>query len=177
MRRNLRLLTALALIATVALLSAGCSHGSAQSGAGSSANASSARDKAVKYSECMRDHGLSAFPDPDSSGQLTLDGVLNGSSLDPDSAVFKKAITACKDLQPAGFTGSKSRSTKAQKAALAFARCVRANGVKDFPDPVDGEPLVNTNRIPSTNDDGGMSALNAAMHKCRNVLGDTLKDQ
>jgi hypothetical protein len=176
MRRHLRPLTALALFATVALLSAGCSNGSAQTGAGSSANASSVRDKAVKYSECMRDHGLSAFPDPDSSGQLTLDGVVNGSSLDPDSAVFKKATTACRDLQPTGFTGSKSRSTKAQKAALAFARCVRENGVKDFPDPVDGEPLINTNLIPSTQK-GGMSALNAAIHACRDVLGDTLKDQ
>ena len=175
MRRHRRPLAALALVATVALLAAGCSSGSAQPRA--AAGTSSARDKAVKYSECMRDHGLSAFPDPNASGQLTLDGVVNGSSLDPDSAAFKKAIAACRDLQPAGFTGSKRRSTKAQKAALAFARCVRENGVKDFPDPVDGEPLVNTNLIPSTNDKGGMSALNSAMHKCRDVLGDTLKDQ
>jgi hypothetical protein len=176
MRRHLRPLAALALIA-VACLGAGCSNGAAQTGAGSGAHATSARDKAVKYSECMRGHGLSAFPDPDASGQLTLDGVVNGSSLDPDSAAFKQAITACKDLQPAGFTGSKSRSSKAQKAALAFARCVREKGVKDFPDPVDGEPLINTNLIPSTSQEGGMSVLNAAIHACRKVLGDTLKDQ
>jgi hypothetical protein len=174
MRRHLRPLVALA---TVAMLGAGCSSGSGHTGAGGSAEASSARDKAVKYSECMRGHGLSAFPDPDASGQLTLDGVVNGSSLDPDSAAFKKAVTACRELQPAGFTGSKRRSTRAQKAAFAFARCVRKNGVKDFPDPVDGEPLINTNLIPSTSQQGGMSALNAAIHACRDVLGDTLKDQ
>jgi hypothetical protein len=39
--------------------------------------------------------------------------------------------------------------------------------VKDFPDPALDEPLVDTNRIPSTDTPGGMSILNAAMLKCR----------
>jgi hypothetical protein len=121
--------------------------------------------KAVRFSECMRDNGVKDFPDPDASGSLTLDGVLNGSSLDSDSAAWKKAIRTCKDLQPAGFTGRK-RSDQQQSAALEFAQCIRDHGVKDFPDPVAGEPLVNTNLIPSTDEKGGMTILNAAMHTC-----------
>jgi hypothetical protein len=47
---------------------------------------------------------------------------------------------------------------------------MRENGVKDFPDPANGEPLVDTRRIPSSAGNGGMSILNAAMQKCRDVL-------
>lgn len=155
--------------ATVALLATACSHAPAESG--SSATASTAREKAVKFSECMRDNGLSAFPDPDASGQLTIDGIANDSSIDPDSAAFAKALRACKHLQPAGFTGRK-RSTGQQQAALSFAKCMREHGVKDFPDPAVGDPLVDTNKIPSSSTKGGMTILNAAMHACGEVWGD-----
>ena len=103
----------------------------------------------MKFAECMRDNGVSEFPDPDASGELTIDGVVNGSSLDPSAAAWKKAIGACKDLQPAGFTGDEDASDEEQEARLEFAQCIRDNGVKDFPDPAKGEPLVDTNRIPS----------------------------
>ena len=51
-------------------------------------------------------------------------------------------------------------------AALRFAQCIRKNGVRDFPDPLNGQPLIDTNRIPSAQQPGGMSALHAAMQKC-----------
>ncbi len=102
----------------------------------------------------MRDNGVQEFPDPDASGQLTLDGVANGSSVDPSSATFERAMAACKDLEPSGFTGHE-RSAAEQQQALAFARCVRDHGVKDFPDPDPDGPLVDTNRIPSSAGKGG----------------------
>jgi hypothetical protein len=86
--------------------------------------------------------------------------------VDPSSAAFERAISACKDLEPPGFTGHK-RSPEQQKMALEFAQCVRDNGVKDFPDPTPDGPLIDTNRIPSANRNGGMSILNAAGQKCR----------
>ena len=113
----------------------------------------------------MRSHGVSNFPDPGASGKLTIDAVANGSSIDTSTPAFTQAISACKALEPAGFTGSK-RSSQQQQAALKFAECIRANGVKDFPDPIPNGPLVDTNRIPSASEPGGMSALNAAMQKC-----------
>jgi hypothetical protein len=100
---------------------------------------------------------------------LTIDGVLNGSSLDPSTAAWKQAIAACKDLQPAGFTGGGKRNAREQDAAREFAQCIRDNGVKDFPDPINGEPLVDTNRIPSAATNGGMTILNAAMQTCRRL--------
>jgi hypothetical protein len=154
----------LALIALVAAISA-CGA-SAPSGTSSGNNTAANAQKAVKFAECMRSNGVSAFPDPDASGKLTIDGIANGSSLDVNTPAFKQAISSCRDLEPAGFTGS-TRSPQQTQAALKFARCIRANGVPDFPDPANGQPLVDTNRIPSSATSGGMSMLNAAMRKCR----------
>jgi hypothetical protein len=161
-----------AALAVVALIGAGCGSTAPSESSTTGTN----RDKAMKFSACMRDHGVKQFPDPDASGELTVDGVLNGSSLDPKSATWTTAIAACKDLQPAGFTGHKA-TPKEQTLRLKFAQCIREHGVKDFPDPAPGDPLVDTNHIPSSGSDGGMAILNAAMHKCRNVMGDLLGDR
>jgi hypothetical protein len=162
MSRKLRPLAALAM---VALIGAGCSNEPAENGGGSSENAT----KAMKFAACIRDNGVREFPDPDASGGLTIDGVLNGSSLDPSAPAWKAAMGACKDLQPPGFTGDGEVSAEQQKARLEFAQCIRDNGVKDFPDPEPDGPLVDTNRIPSAAGEGGMSILNAAMQKCRDA--------
>jgi hypothetical protein len=167
MRRQSRPLTALALIATVVLISACGSSAPAQTVGGNSNTAANAQ-KGVKFAKCMRGNGVSDFPDPGASGKLTIDAIANGSSVDPSAPAFKQALSACKDLEPAGFTGT-TRSPEQQSAALKFAQCIRANGVKDFPDPVTGQPLVDTNRIPSAATSSGMSILNAAMYKCRDA--------
>ena len=149
-----RPLIALALIAT------GCSSTPVETAASPS--------KAVRFSECMRQNGVSEFPDPEPSGELTIDGVLNGSSLDSESATWKQALSACKDLQPSGFTGRKA-TPKEQDQRLVFAQCIREHGVTDFPDPAPGDPLVDTNKIPSSNREGGMETLNAAMQACGSI--------
>jgi hypothetical protein len=153
-----------------ALLGAGCSNAAAQTGTGSSVGNTNAanRQQAVKFAECMRKNGVREFPDPDASGQLTIDAVANGSSLDTNSAAFKQAISACKDLQPAGFTGHK-RSAQEQEAALKFAQCIRDNGVKDFPDPAPDGPLLDTTRMPGNPDGRSIPGLQAAMQKCRGL--------
>jgi hypothetical protein len=158
-----RKLSPLAALAVIALIAAGCGGGDSSSAANTTA---ANQEKAVKFAQCMRENGVSQFPDPDASGNLTIDAVVNGSSIDPDGPTWNQAIDACKDLQPPGFTGGGERSSSQQEAALQFAQCIRENGVPDFPDPSPGQPLVDTNRIPSSSTDRGMSILNAAMQKC-----------
>jgi hypothetical protein len=169
-RKNLRPLGALAMVALMGVIGAGCSDASSQTGTGSSGATTNAthHEQAVKFSKCMRDEGITEFPDPPASGELTIDAIANGSSLDTSTAAFKQALSTCKDLEPSGFTGHK-RSAQQQKHALEFAQCIRDNGVRDFPDPTPGAPLVDTRRIPSAATDGGMSILNAAMQKCRDL--------
>jgi hypothetical protein len=160
-----RKLWPLAAIALAALIGPGCGQDS--DGAGSGGDAAANQTEALKFAECMRDNGVSEFPDPPAEGGLTIDGVLNGSGLDPEGPAWKTAIGACKDLQPAGFTGDHEVSDSERESRLAFAQCIRDNGVADFPDPADDQPLINTNVIPSAATDAGMSALNAAMQACR----------
>jgi hypothetical protein len=162
MSRRLRPLVALAL---VVLISAGCGSNAASetgtAGTGGTKKATD-QDKAVKFAECIRENGVPHFPDPDAKGDFAF-------GIDVSPAVWGKAVDACKDLQPPGALSGK-RSPKQQSAALRFARCMRENGVKDFPDPANGEPLVDTRRIPSSAGNGGMGILNAGMQKCRDVL-------
>ena len=168
MSRTLCFLAALAMLAVLA----GCGNGSAGTGnstvtSGGNGTAS-VHEKAVKFAECMRNNGVSAFPDPNASGAFTIDQVVNGSSLDPRSAAFKQAISLCKNLEPPGFTGAKVTPPQ-RTARLKFAQCMRDNGVPDFPDPTPNGPLIDTNRIPSLagKDPRSDPGLNAAMHTCR----------
>jgi hypothetical protein len=175
MKRTLRPLAALALVTLIGLISAGCgSNEPSETGTAGSAGTGgtkklTARDKAVKFAECIRAHGVSDFPDPNEKNQFEYGVSVSG-------PVWNRATTACKDLQPPG-TLSGKRTPKQQSASLRFAQCVRDNGVKDFPDPVNGEPLVNTYKIPSSNKPGGMAILNAAMQKCGKVLGEAAGGQ
>jgi hypothetical protein len=160
-----RHLRPLAALATVAMIGTGCSNEPAENGGAGNTNAD--YENAVKFSECMRDNGVAEFPDPDASGELTVDGVVNGSSIDSSGPAWQNAIVACKDLQPPGFTGDENVTDEEQQARLEFAQCIRDNGVEDFPDPAKDQPLVDTRRIPSAAQPGGMSVLHAAMRACR----------
>jgi hypothetical protein len=162
MSRRLRPLAVLAMVGLISAISAGCgSHAPSETATGDNKKATG-QDKAVKFAECIREHGVPHFPDPDAKGEFNF-------GVDVSPAVWKRAVDACKDLQPPGTLSSK-RTPKQQSASLRFAECIRDDGVKDFPDPVNGEPLVDTTKIPSANQPGGMTILNAAMKKCGSVL-------
>jgi hypothetical protein len=165
-----RTLLPLAVLAMVAMLSAGCLNAAAKPGTSSSAAETNAavREQSAKFAQCMRSNGVKQFPDADASGTYTIDGLANGLSLDTNSAAFKQALAACKDLQPAGFTGHK-RSAQEQENAVKFAQCIRDNGVKDFPDPDPDGPLIDTTRMPGNPDGRNILALQAAMQKCRDL--------
>ena len=168
MSRRRRPLAAVALIAVATLVSAcGSSAPTATGSSSSGGNTTTNHEKAVKFAKCMRNNGVSAFPDPPASGELTIDGIANGSSLDPSTPAFKQAIGACKDLEPPGLMGQKA-TPQQMDARLKFAQCMRENGVPDFPDPTPNGPLIDTNRIPSLagKDPRSDPGLNAAMHKC-----------
>jgi hypothetical protein len=156
-----RKLHALATFAVIALLCTGCKNVPAKTATGGD-NTATNQDKAVKFAACIREHGVPDFPDANAKGEFVY-----GISVSP--SVWTKAVDSCKALQPPG-TLSTKRSPEQQQAGLKFAQCMRDNGVKDFPDPVKGEPLIDTNRIPSTATTGGMTILGAATQKCRALL-------
>jgi hypothetical protein len=165
MSRTLRpkaTLTVVAL-AMVALICAGCSSAPAASGSGGTAS----YQKAVNFAQCIRGNGVSEFPDPDASGNFSY-GIKGGSSMDPSSPVWQKAVAACKDLEPAGFA-PKAPTDKQIVARLKFAQCMRSDGVKDFPDPANNGPLINVKNAHS------IPGFQAALQKCRPLMTAALK--
>jgi hypothetical protein len=161
-------------LAIVAVIGAGCgSNDTARTSATATASPkkASAREKAVRFAECIRAHGVADFPDPNAKNEFEY-----GVSVTP--AVWKRATTACKDLQPPGTLSSK-RTHKEQSDALKFAQCMRDNGVKDFPDPANGEPLVDTTKIPSLGDRSPRTdpVFAPAMDKCSVALQAALRDR
>ena len=67
------------------------------------------QDKAVKFAECIRAHGVPHFPDPDAKGEFVF-------GIDVSPAVWQQAVDACKDLEPPGALSGK-RSPKQQSAS------------------------------------------------------------
>jgi hypothetical protein len=165
--RTVRPLVALALVGLVGVICASRgSHEPSNRGTGTTSSDAptklTAHEKAVKFAECMRANGVPHFPDPDPKGDYNF-------GVDVTREVWLKAIDACKALKPPGALSAK-RTPKEQSASLRFAQCVRDHGVKDFPDPVNGEPLIDTYKIPSSNKPGGMTILNAATRECGRIL-------
>lgn len=170
MRRLLGALLALVLI----VIGGGCSkRGPDRDADGSGKRTTTtvgAHAQAVRFAECMRQNGYADFPDPEPSGEFPSFGI----SVSPE--VWTGALEACKDLQPPG-SFSADLSPEELSAARRFAQCIRDNGVTDFPDPVSGEPIVDTTKIPSTDTEAGMAILNAAMDTCGDLVEAVMQEQ
>ena len=116
---------AAALVGT-ALLAAACGGGAKPVSA-----ALTNYQKALAYSQCMRAHGEPGFPDPQSNGNL----LINGQEDHLNAALMNKASKACQHLMPLGQPMTAAQQRKVTAAALKFVACMRAHGLPTFPDP------------------------------------------
>ncbi|MEU2667791.1 hypothetical protein ABZ622_02820 [Streptomyces sp. NPDC007164] len=132
-RERSRGVVAACLIAAAVVLSAtACSGDGSGSGTKSGGSASGSKksdeDQALEHRKCLREHGLDvAEPKPgeDSRG-ITING--GGKS----RTEMEKAFKACQDKSVGG--GPKELTQTEKDRMLAFARCMRKNGI-DMPDP------------------------------------------
>ena len=92
-------------------------------------------EQALRYTRCMREHGVPML-DPDANGDVR--GVDAGKgSLDPETV--GAAQRACSGYQPVDAAADALRLEKARE----YSRCMRRNGVEDFPDPdANGQVLL-----------------------------------
>jgi hypothetical protein len=168
-------LGAAALVGLV-LVAAACSGGGggpgvAHVGAGGtnspSPSPSPGGDSALAFSRCMRAHGITDFPDPDSKNGDDEIRIQPGSDLDPHNPVFRSAQRACQSLMPAP---SREDQQRALAQALNFSRCMRAHGISNFPDPqAEGGGITINMRKGSTLDPNNPQ-FQAAKRACQHYL-------
>jgi hypothetical protein len=131
--------SALALAAvSSALALAAC--GSSSSPGTSTGSGSNPKTHAnfLAFSQCMRTHGVTNFPDPSSGGGIQLG---SGSGINPFSPAFKAAQAQCGKLLPGGGpAGNGHPSKQALAQMLQISDCMRAHGVTGFPDPTTTPP-------------------------------------
>jgi hypothetical protein len=143
-RANSSLPVAAAVIAAATAIAACGSSSSSSSTSGSQptqAQIQQDQQDAVRFTDCMRSHGVPNLPDPTTSPRGFKE------SLDPSTAhspAFQSAVAACQHLMPGGGPPSQSEAhSPAQIAAfLAFARCIRSHGFPNFPDPTSSGRLT-----------------------------------
>ncbi len=80
----------------------------------------------IKWAECMRNHGVPNFPDPNDEGETNIAGI------NINSPAFLAAHQACQSLEVANPPAIVQQQLKQE---LAVAQCMRKHGVPDFPDP------------------------------------------
>ncbi len=171
---------AAAIIATTALALPAAAFGGSPSStiAGDSPNprastlSQSNVQKALAYSRCMRVHGVPKFPDPNSSGAIPKVGL---QQLRVSSTVFQAAQKACQHLLPNSGQSSQAWDQMTLNALWNFARCVRAHGVPNWPDPLaesdpgqPGTPGFPRNLPPGVNTNSPV--VKNAMNKCQHLL-------
>ena len=116
----------------------------------------------------MRSHGIPNFPDPDSSGQIPKEEILQ---LGVSTSVLQTAQRACMRLWP--YQAPTQVQQRQQLADdLKFAQCMRSHGVPSFPDPTTG-PNGRVEFVLSVSRDGfdpHSPQILAKAHECQYVL-------
>ena len=126
------------VIAALAALAAGCGSKGPSGTAGPSAQngPENAATAAYAYARCMRSHGEPNFPDPKvttSPGHAAVGFAVTPT--ETGSPKFKSADKGCSRILPAPSNRSPGEEQAHKRDLLAFAHCLRTNGIHDFPDP------------------------------------------
>lgn len=130
MHRGHGLHIAAAIITTVglALLVAACGDS-----ASNHTTTVARQSRALAFARCMRGRGVPTYPDPDSSGAFD-HSKLTPQQLGVSSSRAHSAGQACQHLLLGGETDAQYVQ-QLRARTLRLARCMRAHGVTNFPDP------------------------------------------
>ena len=118
-----------------------------------------------KFSACMRKHGVPNYPDPNSQGVIT---IRSGMGIDPGSPAFRSARTTCAKLLPNGGQPTPAQIAQRQQQMLAFSACMRAHGIKDFPDPSNGGLRLSVH--PGSDLDPNNPTFKSAQQACQKYM-------
>jgi hypothetical protein len=134
-----------------------------------------ARQAHLDFARCMREHGVD-MPDPtfDDNGGVQLEVREGGGEVEQAGEVdstFREAEKTCRH-RLAGVMGDGPDGrpdAETQERALRFARCMRENGVTNFPDPDFSEGGMV--RIGGDGIDPSSPTTQEAHKRCQSILG------
>lgn len=113
------------------------------------------------YAKCMRQNGVD-MPDPNGDGVLGAPAVKIGS---PEAEKMEAASEKCRTLLPAGAGGEPPKmSPEDIEKARAQSKCMRENGLPDYPDP---DPETGAIALSETKID--FEAMKKASEKCKGL--------
>jgi hypothetical protein len=122
------------------------------------------------YVKCLRAEGVKVS-DPDPKGRFQFEGDLGALKADPK---FAAAQLTCRDLlppRPAGLQDRPAKTAEQIDTARRYARCMRANGAPDFPDP-DPDGYYPTRSGGSSGWDQTSVGARRASRACAPIIGD-----
>lgn len=97
--------------------------------------ASTSQPSAIAFARCMRSHHVQHWPDPEASGQFDK-AKLTLQQLGVVQSQLQIAQRACQHLYPNGSQSPQVNNQQVMDTLFQFARCVRAHGVTNWPDPL-----------------------------------------
>jgi hypothetical protein len=170
-RKNRGLVVALACALVFAAGPAGCAGkenpkvATADPGGGDSSAAprASSDRSALRFARCMREQGLTWYPDPDSAGGLKV-SVPDGT----DQVTVDKAETACEAFAPwAGGPGDPIPAEDLTKIRQV-SQCMRDKGFSKYPDPdANGSLSIDSQQLGVEPDD---PAFQKARQECDKLM-------
>jgi hypothetical protein len=128
---------------------------------------------ALAFARCMRSHGVRHWPDPDARGAVDK-SKLTTQQLGVSASVIRTAGKACQQLLPQSSQPSQAQNQKVMSALWKFARCLRADGVTHWPDPLaesdPGQPGTPgfPRSMPGVNQNAPQ--VKAALNKCQHLM-------
>ena len=145
----------------VALAGVTCAVALAACGSAGKSNPGSASKAAgIKFSDCMRSHGVPNFPDPSPGGGIQIG---SGSGIDPQSPAFQSAQNVCSKLMPGGGPGRGPVSASRKLEMVKLAQCMRKHGLTMFPDPTATPPAPGAGLGIAFNSPGSFIAVPESM--------------
>jgi hypothetical protein len=164
---------AVAHLGTTTTTSGATSGAGAAAGAGASASGAPNPERIgadlMKFSACMRSHGIPKFPNPVISGNSVSLQITPGDGVPgKGSPQMQHALQSCQKYAPPRPTAQ--HFTTAQQADyVKAAQCMRAHGISGFPDPNFSSPGI-FQLPPGENINPNSPQFEAARHICQNLI-------
>lgn len=134
-----------------------------------------------QYAKCLRDHGLTDFPDPVyQGGHLMMPaGANNDPNGDPKARMQQNpaAVQACESILnqlPASITHGQNHTPSAQEmqGIRQYSQCMRQHGVPEWPDPLPNGDFPLSTPLQQEADSKSSQRILTANDACKHFTND-----